>query len=259
MDQRLSLTFAGALKGTRRATSPEKKKIHKANVSKGDSGVEDGSMHHRGTLELFHYWTQQRAGRRAPKRADISPAGISAVLGNTFILDGNGAHANFRLAGPRLCNAFGKELRGTALPDLFAPRDRLLLSKSITAVSGGKNIIVGETVAEAACDKQVSMEMLLMPLSDDNIRMLGSLHFLQSPYWLGSAPLRNMQLIALKHADPDRELVSLANRPPVMLPSHMSDDLRPRMWHIVDGGRSNGTAPTERTGNLSLISGGKTD
>ncbi|MEL6202781.1 MAG: PAS domain-containing protein [Pseudomonadota bacterium] len=216
-------------------------------------------MHHRGTLELFHYWTQQRAGRRAPKRADISPAGISAVLGNTFILEGNGVNACFRLAGTRLCNAFGRELRGTPLPDLFAPRDRLLLSKSILAVCGGKNIIVGETVAEAAEDKQISIELLLMPLADESARMLGSLQFLQSPYWLGSAPLGNMKLVALKHADPDQELVSLANRPPVMLPTHGSDALRPRMWHIVEGGRSSKAEQTAPASHLSVISGGKAD
>ncbi|MEO1702030.1 MAG: PAS domain-containing protein [Pseudomonadota bacterium] len=216
-------------------------------------------MHHRGTLQLFHYWTQQRGRRPAPKRADISPAAISNVLGNTFILEGDTPGTRFRLAGTRLCSVFGQELRGLSLPDLFTPRDRGLISRAVNAVAHGGNIVVGETVAHSDDDKQISLEILIMPLGDQNVRILGSIQFLEEPYWLGATPLGKMELLTLKHADPDSELVSLSNRPPVMLPEERPHDARSRIWHILNGGKASVTGQAARPSPFLVIDGGKKD
>ncbi|MEO0542586.1 MAG: PAS domain-containing protein [Pseudomonadota bacterium] len=216
-------------------------------------------MHHRGTLQLFHYWTQQRGDRAAPNRSDISPAAISNILGNTFILEGDAGDAGFRLAGTRLCNAFGRELRGSTLIDLFTPRDRILMAKAANTVFNGGNIVVGDAVADAGADKHISLELLLMPLGDQQMRILGSIQFLEQPYWLGSAPLGKIDLVTLKHADPDTELVSLSNRPPVMLPEQRQQDRRARFWHVLDGGRHEASASVERARGFSVINGGRVD
>ncbi|MEN0000055.1 MAG: PAS domain-containing protein [Pseudomonadota bacterium] len=216
-------------------------------------------MHHRGTLELFHYWTQQRVGRAAPKRADIAPAAISTLLGNTFILEGSAKQPRFRLAGTRLCAAFGRELRGLSLADVFDPHDRNLIAKALSAVASGGDLVVGEVAADDGEGGKICMELLLLPLSDDNTRILGSLQFLDNPFWLGSRPLGTMQLMTLKHADPDQELVSLSNRPPMMLPTHRNGDARARIWHVLEGGKSEADLKDRNQRQFSVIHGGRND
>ena len=61
-------------------------------------------------------------GRR-PSAADIEPGAIRRVLADTFILafDEPAGHP-FRIAGTRVCALFGRELKGEAFLDLWAPQ-----------------------------------------------------------------------------------------------------------------------------------------
>ena len=42
-------------------------------------------MKHPSNRELFDYWNERRGERLAPERADIEPAAIRQVLGDTFV------------------------------------------------------------------------------------------------------------------------------------------------------------------------------
>ena len=44
-------------------------------------------MKHPSNRELFEYWNERRGTRLAPERADIDPAAIRKVLGDTFVLE----------------------------------------------------------------------------------------------------------------------------------------------------------------------------
>jgi len=58
--------------------------------------------------------------RAAPERSDIEPDAIRRALADTFIVayDRGNGHA-VRIAGTRLCAAFGREFRGAAFIDLW--------------------------------------------------------------------------------------------------------------------------------------------
>src|SRR5947209_15231835 len=78
-------------------------------------------MKHPSTRELFDYWNTRRGSRPAPERGEIEPGAIRRVLADTFMLsfDPRTGHP-FRIAGTRVCAAFGRELKGVAFTDLWA-------------------------------------------------------------------------------------------------------------------------------------------
>jgi hypothetical protein len=70
-------------------------------------------MKHPSVLELYNYWNKRRGQQAAPERSDVEPGAIPRALADAFVIafDANAAHP-FRIAGTRLCAAFGREVRG---------------------------------------------------------------------------------------------------------------------------------------------------
>ena len=72
-------------------------------------------MKHASIRELFEYWNERRGRRRRPTERDIEPGAIRRVLADTFILAFDAAAGHpFRIAGTRVCAAFGRELKSEA-------------------------------------------------------------------------------------------------------------------------------------------------
>jgi len=70
-------------------------------------------MKHPKTRALYDYWTSIRDSRLAPFRSEIEPREIAPLLDSTFILEAQSRDSvRFRLAGTKLCESFGMELRG---------------------------------------------------------------------------------------------------------------------------------------------------
>jgi hypothetical protein len=78
-------------------------------------------MKHPSNRELFDYWNERRGERLAPERADIEPAAIRHVLGDTFVIEMSGSDSHqFRIAGTRLCALFGRELKAESFLKLWS-------------------------------------------------------------------------------------------------------------------------------------------
>src|SRR5262245_12517318 len=77
---------------------------------------------------LYGYWNEIRAGRLAHQRLEIEPSRIAGILSETFMLERfDAATYEFRLAGTRLCELFGSELRGTNFLSDWSEPDRQTL------------------------------------------------------------------------------------------------------------------------------------
>lgn len=89
-----------------------------------------GVMQQPTSRQLYAYWDRVRNGRVAPRRFEIEPAKIAALLPQTFIAENAGMLSyRFRLAGTKICEQFGRELRGADLLGLWdaqGPRCRRL-------------------------------------------------------------------------------------------------------------------------------------
>jgi hypothetical protein len=166
-------------------------------------------MTQRTVQTLFNYWDTVRGGRIAPRRLEIEPSRIAGILAETFMLERvNGGDWTFRLAGTRLCELFGYELRGTSFLGGWTQEDRLLLERQMAAVcSEGA---VAHLAIEAGIDARhrIELEAVLLPLlhTGNTIgRVIGAMSPTLQPHWLDKGRLTSRRL--LRH-----ELVRLDSR-----------------------------------------------
>ncbi|MCC2687560.1 MAG: hypothetical protein K0S21_363 [Rhizobiaceae bacterium] len=210
-------------------------------------------MKQPGSIQLFQYWNRLRNGRVAPKRTEIEPADIKALLPDTFILEKDTRReAVFRLAGTRLCSVYGRELKGFSFPSLWREQDQRLVARLAEGVFRAKSVAA---IAFEGCSRSrrlLAFEMLLLPLDGgvENPRSLGIMSALAKPFWMGADPLGDGRIQSVRVVDPDREPLFLKNRAattvPGILPGRSPTSettlLTPgarRIRHLVvlDGGR----------------------
>ena len=138
---------------------------------------------HDNTRALHAYWNQLRAGRRAPFRREVDPRAIESLLDCTFILEHlDNRNTRFRLAGTRLCENFGLELRGMSALALWHGDCREKVREVI-------NKVVDEPcVGHVACTVETrdgylyDAEFLFLPLRSDFgdiSRVLGCGYYMQ--------------------------------------------------------------------------------
>ncbi|MDQ6437922.1 PAS domain-containing protein [Mesorhizobium sp. LHD-90] len=209
-------------------------------------------MKREASVNLFQYWNRLRDGRPAPRRTEIEPADIKALLGDTFILENDSrGEAVFRLAGTRLCAIYGRELKGFAFSSLWRENDSRMVMRLVQAVFHEKSVLVISYEGISRGQRSVSMELLLLPLDggEEHRRALGIISPESKPYWLGADPVSDAGVEAVRIVNPDREPMFLKNRPAVRVASTSSgrDEPQPpsgpvgarRIRHLVvlPGGR----------------------
>jgi hypothetical protein len=165
-------------------------------------------MKHPSVRELYYYWNVQRGLRPAPERADIEPGAIRRALADTFILDqtiaiGHAAGRHlFRVAGTRLCAAFGRELRGTTFLNLWDQESTRRISDLVGVVT---REFVGAVAGARGCSAEgdvLDFELVLLPLHHQtatDARVLGALAPLDLPYWFGMSPVGKLALGTIRY------------------------------------------------------------
>jgi hypothetical protein len=206
----------------------------------------------RSLQSLFNYWNQVRAGRIAPHRLEIEPSRIAGILAETFMLERVDAGAyQFRLAGTRLCELFGSELRGKNFLEGWSEQDRLVLERDLTTIS--EQGAAGLLTIEGAIDSRhrVELEANLLPLlhtGNKITRIIGAMSPASSPYWLGSEPLLNRRLkhhqVIWPDGRPHAVLARLGRQAPFG-PAPAAAGAHPvktdqRRFRVLEGGRTGG-------------------
>lgn len=244
--------------GTQPATSCMKvigrlKTVSGWHIDTTPSGAE--GMKVKGSIELFQYWDRLREGRSAPRRTDIEPADIKTLLADTFILELDvRSSAIFRLAGTRLCAAFGRELKGFSFSSLWTSKDERVIARLAHSVLNQKSVVLINAEAVSQSGRILPLEWLLLPLDggSDNPRALGSSIPLERPFWIGSDSIKEMRITTLRVIDADREPMFLKNRPEIAVPPLDMADMdvaenvgtgtkgrRIRHLLVIDGGKDN--------------------
>jgi len=197
-------------------------------------------MKHAATRDLYCYWDSLRGARMAPERVDIDPGAIRRILGDTFIVEVDGARGYpFRLAGTRLCAMMGHELRGWSLLESFADADRREMSRLLAAVSDDSAAVVVGVEATSNQNHHLDLELLTLPLrhrGKTHSRILGSLTPGETPYWIGICPLVRLSIRSIRILWPSsREMLAPTPAIAPILPEGVR-----RVGHltIVDGGKS---------------------
>ncbi len=148
---------------------------------------------------LFTYWNNLRGDRPAPRRFEIEPARIANYLPDTFILERVDQETlRFRLAGTRISEALGIELRGTNLLDLFDAQDAATLQQQVALIASRAAVGLFEISADNGIGMSAAFEVLILPLTHTrNVveRFLGSVTPINKPNWLGAVPLMIRSLV----------------------------------------------------------------
>ncbi len=200
-------------------------------------------MRQRTSLLLYNYWNDVRNGRLAPQRFEIEPAKIAPLLPETFILESSGQPTyRFRLAGTRICEQFGRELRGQCLLQPWGTKDREALETLLCAVVTDGGVGVLEFEATSGDGRDARFEMLVLPLIHTGRsinRLLGSVTAIQPPRWLGSLELVHQQIRSIELVWPDGQPHFLTDREPSLVAIEAQP--RPgvearRRFRVFDGG-----------------------
>jgi hypothetical protein len=195
---------------------------------------------------LYSYWNALRGNRPAPKRLEIDPSRIAANLPDTFILERIDASTlRFRLAGTRITDALGIELRGKNLLDLFGYDDARTVQRQMDIVADNCAAGVFRISGSNADGQSATFEMLILPLThtqDSVDRFLGSITAIGKPSWLGITALTSRTLIDHAIIWPDAtSAVSdrLADRQAPFLPLRREARIvksARRQFRVYDGG-----------------------
>ena len=203
-------------------------------------------MKHATSRELYEYWERIRGSARAPLRSAIEPSDIRKVLADTFILEVvNRETYQVRLAGTRICAAYGREIKGQNFLDLWTGEDRQAMATLAAAVcedAAAAVLTLGWTTERERC---LTAELLLLPLRQGDKgcdRILGSLAPFERPYWLGSEPVVRQPIASLRLVWPSerqnlkrRASDRPQNGPAILFPIDQSR----RRGHlfVLDGGK----------------------
>jgi hypothetical protein len=164
-------------------------------------------MKHPLTRELYDYWNRRRGEEAMPERSDIDPAAIRRILADSFVLAVEpGENPRFRVAGTRICELFGRELRGEDFIGLWGQEAAPQIRDFIALVAGEAIGILAGATMEAGDGLVCPLELLVLPLSHQGgsgRRMLGSLVVLELPFWLGTRLAQRLDLGVVKFVGAD--------------------------------------------------------
>lgn len=150
-------------------------------------------MQHRSSIEIWQYWERIRGANAAPVRRDVDPCAIGSILPDLFILEmGKDGRPLFRLAGTRICNGFGRELRGTRFADLWVPPQRDSIQMDISDVMSDEAPMVAQVTATSLGGQSMVMEMAVLPMRSNGTgsdRAIGALSVDHRVQWYGNDPL----------------------------------------------------------------------
>lgn len=201
------------------------------------------------TLEsLYTYWNGVRVGRLAPRRLEIEPASIAPILADTFMLERvHDGSFQYRLAGTRVCDTFGGELRGQGFLQDFQENDRHLLHGALRDLTDRGAVIRLATLGIADARHTLDIETILLPLAhagDSISRILGAAVPTVRPPWLGHCKIKKLRVINHELVWPDGRpypvIARAVAQQPFMRPDNVVRIVRneKRTFRVLQGGRS---------------------
>lgn len=119
----------------------------------------------------YHYWRSKCAGRSMPRRVDIDPAEIPALLPNILITEmlEEGTRYRYRLAGSAVTEAFGRSLTGQYVDELMKGPYRDFLVRLYRKIYLERRCIFCGSRYIGGAKPGVTTKRLLMPLSNDDL------------------------------------------------------------------------------------------
>ena len=209
-------------------------------------------MKHPTTRGLYAYWNAVRGSRLAPRRYEIEPSQIVPYLSETIILGKpDVGECRIRVAGTRIGEWLGCELRGQRFVDMWQSRDQVVIMDNLTSICahGAVGLFEFQATERGMDSARASFEMLLLPLThleEEVERVLGSISITTDGNFTGDVDA-GLTLIANEIIWPDGRPHGLARAskssevPPAIGPCIRRARIvrsNRRKFLVYDGGRS---------------------
>jgi hypothetical protein len=166
-------------------------------------------MKHPASREIYAYWTARRGSRRAPNRSEIDPAAIGSLLGDCFMMNREaGADTVFRLAGTRICEMFGRELKGERFLSLWDARSHADLHMLLDLSADHAQGFVAGVTADVDDGKPIRLELVLLPLyraGTAEARSIGTLAAFEPAHHLQLQSVSGLRLEGWRYLGPELE------------------------------------------------------
>jgi len=200
-------------------------------------------MRHKATKKIFTYWNNLRGARAAPERTEIEPSDIRDLLGDTFILEVDHVYRtiSFRLAGTKLCSAYGRELKSVGYLGLWDELDNMKIFDAVKMVYDEAQPVVIAHIAETQNNQFLEYETLLVPLlngTSQTVRILGIASPTETPGWVGIDAISNNRIKSVRTVDMSEHVAS-PSIVPQLTSENTQNDNEPRHFghlRVFDGG-----------------------
>ncbi|ARO30275.1 PAS domain-containing protein [Rhizobium sp. NXC14] len=150
------------------------------------------------TIEIFDYWNHIRGAADAPLKSQVEPSAVPHLLQSLFILEArDDGDIVFRLAGTRICDFFGRDLRGEHFSSLWAHGQHADIKRTAMGVMDHAMPALFNTTGYSTVGHQASFEIIMMPLRSSNgacDRLLGAIAPTAAASWLEIVPLEFLAL-----------------------------------------------------------------
>jgi hypothetical protein len=199
---------------------------------------------------LYGYWNELRAGRIAPRRLDVEPARIATILSETFMLECVSAcDYQYRLAGTRLCELFGTELRGSNFLSGWQEADSAVLARQLALICQQGAVIALELETTEPARHALKFEAILLPLlhtGNSISRIIGAMCLTSPAPMFAAERTWRRRLRKCEVSWPDGRPRAVLERrgvtAPLQAPQHLpappaSKPERPQL-RVLDGGRT---------------------
>ncbi|WP_179869684.1 PAS domain-containing protein [Rhizobium chutanense] len=150
------------------------------------------------TIEIFDYWNRIRGAADAPLKSQVEPSAVPHLLQSLFILETREpGNIGFRLAGTRICDLFGRDLRGERFSSLWANGQDADIERTAMGVMDHAMPALFNATGYSTVGHQASFEIIMMPLRSPHgacDRLLGAIAPTASASWLEIVPLEFLAL-----------------------------------------------------------------
>ncbi len=130
-------------------------------------------------LEMLAHWEKLRNGRIAPRRSEIDPGQIENALEYAFILERPDTGCiRFRIAGMRLSELMGMDLRAMPATSVITPENRTKYRDVLNRLFAAPEIVELLLRSPRGLAAPIHGQMLLLPMATDDgtiSRILGCL------------------------------------------------------------------------------------
>ncbi len=161
-------------------------------ISEKVSALKKSTPRERDITAFYDYWQSMRHGTDVPRRSEIDPRGIEALLANAFIAEKIAPGlARLRIAGTHLSDLLGMEVRGMPISALIAPNHRDALAEMLVDVFERPATLQIELKSPGSMGKPaLTGTFVMLPLRSDLGDISRALGCLVTHGPIGRAPIR---------------------------------------------------------------------